>query len=79
MRTLDARARVELELPTGVFYDGSSYVDWDGARSKWHPGIGALVDELCARKNAHAHAQNAKSEAAQDAALAAVRIWCSQS
>mmetsp|Transcript_17883 Transcript_17883/g.46249 ORF Transcript_17883/g.46249 Transcript_17883/m.46249 type:complete len:108 (+) Transcript_17883:594-917(+) len=77
MHALDARARAELSLPEGIFYNGLGYLDWDGNSTQWHPGIQPLVDELRASKNKGIDARNARVGAEHEAAKAAVRVWCS--
>lgn len=78
MHELDARARAELPLPEGTFYNGLSYIDWDGHSSAWHPGLQPLVDELRASKNSETDAHNARVAAEHEAANKAIRIWSSE-
>jgi len=77
MRELDVRARSELPLPEGTFFNGVNYVDWDGNHSKWHPQVGQLADEFRRRKNEEAHAHNALAKERVDVARKGVSVWCS--
>jgi len=48
------------ELPEGVFYNGSIYVDAFGDKSEWHPRMDEFCADLLQQKNAEIRIKNAE-------------------
>eukprot|EP00962_Isochrysis_galbana_P035288 scaffold12071_cov101-Isochrysis_galbana.AAC.2 len=55
----------ELALPSGWFYDGSSYISEDGDRSRHHPQLVAAAQQRLKQVNAAADVANATATAAR--------------
>lgn len=58
----------ELALPSGWFYDGSSYISEDGDRSRHHPQLVAAAQQRLKQVNAAADVANATAAAARSRA-----------